>query len=401
MVQKKKSWVRWVIIACVGLGILWFANNKFFSVPEAPQLITVTVQRGDLEDAVLASGTFEAFKQVSVGAQVSGRVLTLHVDLNDQLKTGDLVAEIDSLTQQNRLKNAQAALTVVQAKLEAEKAALAKAKLEYDRQVRLRRTDASSKSDFEAADAQYKSVQANIKALQAQLDQAEVDVNTAQVDLGYTSITSPMDGTVVAIVTKEGQTVNANQTAPTIIKVADLSTMTVKAEISEADVTRVRAGQRVYFTILGEPNRKFDAVLRAIEPAPESIVSESVSSSSSSSNAAVYYNGLFDVPNTEGTFRISMTAEVNIVRDEAKNTLIIPSAALLTDPKTKRNYVRVKTASGGVEERNVRVGINNRVSAQILEGLNEGDEVVLGDSSLNIPSMRGVGLGGGGSRGPR
>lgn len=399
MDHKKKSWVRWIILTCIALGLLWLAKSYFWAEPEAPQLITVSVKRGDIEDTVLASGTFEAVKQVSVGAQVSGRVLILHVDLNDQVKTGDLVAEIDSITQENRLKNAEAALTVVQAKLEAEKASLAKAKLEYERQVRLRSSDASSKSEYEAADASYKSVQANIKALQAQLDQAKIDVDTARVDVGYTKITSPMDGTVVAIVTKEGQTVNANQSAPTIIKVADLSTMTVKAEISEADVTRVKPGQPVYFTILGEPNKKFDASLRAIEPAPESIVSESVSSSSSSTNSAVYYNGLFDVPNPDGKFRIDMTAEVNIVRDAAKNTLFIPSAALQTDPKTKENYVRVKTALGEVEERSVSIGINNRVSAQVLDGLQEGDEVVLGDSSLNVSTTRVGGMGGGG--GPR
>ncbi|MGL4667113.1 MAG: efflux RND transporter periplasmic adaptor subunit [Saezia sp.] len=401
MAKKNKSWVRWIIVACIVPLALWFGKNYFFKAPDAPQLITAAVKRGDIEDTVLASGTFEALKQVSVGAQVSGRVLTLHVDLNDQVKEGELVAEIDSVTQQNRLKNVESALSVIQAKLEAERASLAKAKLEYDRQVKLRRSDASSKSEFEAADAQYKSVQANMKALQAQLNQAKIDVDTARVDLGYTKITSPMDGTVVAIVTKEGQTVNANQSAPTIIKVADLSTMTVKAEISEADVTRVKAGQQVYFTILGEPNKRFDAVLRAIEPAPESIVNESVSSSSASSNAAVYYNGLFDVTNPDGKFRISMTAEVNIVRDAAKDVLLIPSSALQRDPNTKTYFVRVKTASGGVEQRDVTVGINNRVSVQILEGLKESEEVVLGDSSLNAPASGGLRMGGGISGRPR
>lgn len=394
MARKKKSILRWVIIGLLVPAVLYFARGLFFSTPPAPQYITATVMRGDIEDTVLASGVFEASQQVSVGAQVSGRVVQLHVALNDQVAAGDLVAEIDSLTQQNRLKNAQAALTVALARLEAERASLAQAKLEYERQQRLRQSDASSRSAFEAAQAQYLSIQANIKALQAQIDQARIDVDSAKLDLGYTQITSPIDGTVVAIVTKEGQTVNANQTAPTIIMVADLSVMTVKAEISEADVIRVHPGQRVYFTILGEPDKRFEAVLREIEPAPESIASESVSSSASSTRSAVYYNGLFDIDNPDGKFRIAMTSEVYIVRAEAKDVLQVPSAALQRDVKSRRYYVRVLQADGEIVDRDVEVGINNRVSVEITSGLTEGESVVLGDSSRIDPSTstrRGMG----------
>lgn len=395
MARKKKPVLRWGIIGVLVLGALYVAKGMFFSEPPAPEYITAAVTRGDIEDTVLASGVFEASQQVSVGAQVSGRVIRLHVALNDEVAAGELVAEIDSLTQQNRLKNAQAALTVALARLEAERASLAQAKLEYERQQRLRQSDASSRAAFEAAEAQFLSIQANIKSLQAQIDQARIDVDSAKLDLGYTQITSPIDGTVVAIVTKEGQTVNANQTAPTIIKVADLSVMTVKAEISEADVVRVHPGQRVYFTILGEPDKKFEAVLREIEPAPESIASESSNSlGSSSSSSAVYYNGLFDIDNPDGKFRIDMTAEVYIVRDEAKDVLQVPSAALQRQGQSRQYYVRVLEDDGTIVNRDVEVGINNRVSVEIVSGLTEGEQVVLGDSSRIDPSTstrRGMG----------
>ena len=128
-----------------------------------------------------------------------------------------------------------------------------------------------------------------------------------------------MDGTVVSLEVEVGQTVNASSSSPTIVKLANLDNMVVKAEISEADVPRVVPGQKVYFTILGDPNTRIDATLRAVEPAPDSISSDSTASSSSST--AIYYNGLFDVANPDHKLRISMTAQVTIVLDQADNVL--------------------------------------------------------------------------------
>ena len=198
-----------------------------------------------------------------------------------------------------------------------------------------------------------------------------------------------MDGTVVAIVAEEGQTVNANQSAPTIIRLADLDTLTVKAQISEADVVKVKAGQTVYFTILGDPDKRYYATLRAIEPAPDSIKTET---SSSSTSTAIYYNGLFDVPNPDGELRIDMTAQVYIVLEQAKNALNIPAAAITK--KAGKTTVRVLNAAGEPEQREVNIGLNNRVDAQVLSGLKAGDKVLLGgESGLETQSR-------GGRRGP-
>jgi macrolide-specific efflux system membrane fusion protein len=185
-----------------------------------------------------------------------------------------------------------------------------------------------------------------------------------------------MDGTVVAIVTEEGTTVNSLQQAPTIVKLARLDVMQVKAQISEADVTKVKVGQTVYFTILGDQTKKYYARLATVEPAPESIkTSDSVTSSSSSTATAIYYNGLFNVPNTDGKLRTSMTAQVYIVLADAKNVLTIPSSALTGD------MVRVMTKNGKIEPRRVRIGVNNNVQAEVLSGLAEGDQVVVAEAT--------------------
>jgi len=221
-----------------------------------------------------------------------------------------------------------------------------------------------------------------VAALQAQVTQAGIAVNTAEVNLGYTKILAPIDGVVVATVVQEGQTVNANQSTPTIIKLARLDTITVKAQISEADVVRVKPGQKVYFTILGSPEKRYTTTLRTVEPAPDSIATDTTSSTSSSTSTttAIYYNGLLDVPNTDGALRISMTAQVYIVLAEAKGAITIPSSALGERDRQGMSTVRVLDDEGRAVQRKVRVGINNNVSAQILEGLAAGDKVVVGEA---------------------
>jgi len=394
MLQRLSSWrkrpFRLLVIAAVLACIAWFGWKTFFPAPKPPQYVTAPVTRGDLEDAVLASGTLQAFKQVSVGAQVSGQIRTLAVKLGDRVAKGDLIAEIDSMTQQNALRNAEAALNNVQAQLAAQQATLVQAELNFRRQQQLLAGEAGSRLDLEAAQASYDTAKATATALKAQIVQAGVTADTARVNLGYTRIVAPIDGMVVAIVAQQGQTVNANQTTPTIVKLAQLDTMTVKSQISEADVVKVKSGQKVYFTILGEPDNRYFATLRTVEPAPDSILTDTTASSSSSSTtstAAVYYNGLFDVANPEGKLRISMTAQVSIVRGEARGALTIPASALGQRGKDGRYGVRVVGADGNAERRTVKVGINNNVSVEVTEGLAEGDRVVLGDASARDPSQ--------------
>jgi macrolide-specific efflux system membrane fusion protein len=442
-----------LIMAAV-IAIALIAAGWYFLKPkeQPPQYITAEVTQGDIESSVLATGILEATKMVSVGAQVSGQVRKMYVELGDQVKQGQLIARIDSVRQENDLKTAEASIKNQMAQLAVRQANLAKVEAEYNRQKAMYAQDATSRSELESAFANYKTAQADITAINAQIEQSRLTLATAKEDLGYTQIVAPMDGTIVAIVTEEGQTVNANQSAPTIVKLAKLDTMTIKAEISEADVMKVEEGQTVYFTTLGNNEKKIYAKLRQVEPAPNSINTDS-NTSSSSSSSAVYYNALFDVPNEDGKLRIDMTAQVYIVLDEAKNVLTIPAAAiqgsnrspranrgeargegsrgegspashpeaesaqgnrpagerparlnlseaelaLIEQGKAQRGMVRVLQADGTAKPTPVLIGLNNRATAQVLKGLKRGDQVVIADGSdtSNDAAKRG-----GNSRGP-
>lgn len=391
MKTTKKQYFRYLLIAAALVGVAVAIKLLFFSTPPAPQFATAEVVRGDLESTVLATGTIEAYKLVSIGAQASGQLKSLKVELGDEVKAGQLLAEIDSMTQQNALRNAEAVLETRRAQRAAQVASLKQAEREFERQKYMLAKEASSRQDYDAAEAALGSIKAQIAAIDAEIKQAGITVDTAKVNLGYTRITAPMDGTVVAVIAKEGQTLNANQQAPTILKLAQLDTLTVKAQISEADVIRVKPGQEVYFTILGEPDNRIHAKLRSVEPAPDSISAESSTSSagsaSSASSSAIYYNGLFDVPNPDRKLRISMTAQVYIVLAKVKDAVLVPSSALRQGERGQA--VRVLNAEGEPERRRVKVGIDNNINAQILEGLKVGERVIIGGPSSGPGSQQG------------
>ena len=376
-------WLRYrkrVLLGAVALliGIGWLWPSLF---PEPVEFMTVPVTRQDISETVLATGSLEGRKQVNVGAQVSGQLQQLKVKLGDSVSKGQLLAVIDPVIPQNDLRDAEAALDNVLAQKQAKQALLKQYRLELQRQRAMRSQDASAQADLEQAEAALAQTQAELRALDAQTRQAHIKVDTAKANLGYTQISAPMDGVVIAIVTEEGQTVVSSQSAPTILKLADLDTMTVKAEISEADVIRVRPGQATRFTILGDPDTQYQGVMRAIEPAPESESSESSSSTTSStSSSAIYYNGLFDVPNPDHKLRVSMTAQVTIVLGESKQALAIPLSVLGQRLAGNRYEVQV-LVNDRPESRAITTGRKDSVHIEVLEGLSEGERLVIGDSA--------------------
>uniref|UniRef100_UPI0035C7284B efflux RND transporter periplasmic adaptor subunit n=1 Tax=Serratia quinivorans TaxID=137545 RepID=UPI0035C7284B len=355
-----------------------------FSLQSPPQAASVTapVRLGDIENAVLATGKLDAIERVNVGAQVSGQVKSLKVKLGDKVTKGQPIADIDDLPQRNDLRNAEAALNVAKADLQAKQALLKQAESRFKRQKRMLSDEAGSREDFETAEATLAATRAELIALNARIVQAQIEVDKKKVDLSYTRILAPMDGIVIAVITQQGQTVNANQSAPTIVKLAQLDVMTIKAQISEADITRVSQGQKAYFTIFSEPDKRYDATLRTVELAPESVMKDdsvsgsSSSSGSGSSNASVYYNALLDVPNPDNRLRIAMTAQVSLLLGEAKNALLVPIQAV---HKTADNKQQVQVLAGDnrLEMREVKTGITNNVDIQILSGLKAGENVVL------------------------
>lgn len=253
--------------------------------------------------------------------------------------------------------------------------------LAYQRQKQMYVKDASPLADLESALAQLESTRHDISSLDAQIRKAIIAVDTAKANLGYTRIHAPIDGTVISIDTEEGQTVVSNQSATTILNLATLDTMTVKAKISEADVTRVKPGLTTYFTLLGDSDTRYYGKLRAIEPGPVSSGSTtSGNSSTSSSSSAIYYYGLFEVPNPDNTFKVSMTTQVAVVLKQVKQALCIPLSALGVKQKDGKTTVRV-LAGEHAEIRLISTGISNNIQVQVLDGLKEGEKIIIGDSS--------------------
>lgn len=368
----------WLLPLCaLALLLAWRPQAK----APASDYITASAETRDLEQLIMADGTLKARKQVSVGAQVSGQIKKLHVTLGQAVKQGELLVEIDDLPQQNALKDALAQRDNLQAQLDSKEATLRNARLAYQRQRQIVARGLGSTADHDSAKATLDETLADIRALNAQRVQAEIAVDTARVNLGYTRILAPLSGTVVAMPVEEGQTLNASQSTPTLLKIAQLDTMTVEARISEADVINVWVGMPVYFTILGNSQRRFEGSLRAIEPAPDTINDDDTTSSSDSS--AIYYHGLFEVPNQDGQLRISMTAQVYLVVARLKDALVIPAIALQGD------QVRVIDDGGRISLRRVKVGLNNKVDAQILSGLSTGERVIVSEVNADQSNAAG------------
>ncbi|WP_324022159.1 efflux RND transporter periplasmic adaptor subunit (plasmid) [Pantoea sp. JZ29] len=382
MLSKKLSSLRikalTALLSMAVIAMLFFLMRS----PKEPEYVTIPVRKGKIDNSVLATGRIDAIERVNVGAQVSGQVKSLNVRLGDRVLKGQVIADIDDLPQRNELRNAEAALNVVKADIQAKQALLKQAELRFKRQNVMMRADASSREELESAEATLATTRAEMLSLRARLVQAQIDVDKKKVDLSYTRVIAPMDGIVIAIVTRQGQTVNASQSAPTIIKLARLDKMTVRAQISEADITRVTVGQKATFTIFSEPERHYEATLRTVELAPESVMKDdtlannSQTSGSGTSNAAVYYNALLDVPNPENHLRIAMTAQVKLFTGTPQKAFLVPVQAIQKVGGNKQ-HVRVLNDDGKVEIREVKTGITNNIDIQILEGLNVGEKVVL------------------------
>ena len=377
-----------IIAACVVLaGGGYYAWRTWFAAGDsANSLLTAAVTRGDIEDTVTATGTLQPKDYVDVGTQVSGQLKKLLVDIGAVVTKGQLLAEIDPTVYQSKVDADHAQLLNQQAQIADKQAQLALAQLQFARQQNLARDNATSKDALRIAEASQQSAHAQLDAFKAQMQQIESALHGDEANLGYTKIFAPMAGTVVSQAAKQGQTLNANQQAPIIMRIADLSTMTVEAQVSEADIPKLRIGMDVYFTTLGGDNRRFYGKLRQIPPTPTVV------------NNVVLYDALFDVPNPDRILMTQMTAQVFFVASSAKDAALVPLPALhqaavkgrtrggrgvtSTDPRSQfsggRALVSVIGSDGKAAEREVKVGVMNRVSAQITAGLEPGEKVVVG-----------------------
>lgn len=390
-----RKFLVWIAVVVVIAGGAGYAGWTYWAPTQAAvEPTTVFVERGDVEQTVLASGALQANSVTSLGAEVSGRIETLSVKLGDVVKAGDPIAEIDSVNQQNAVKSAEASLANMKAQLSAKQADLKTAQAALERADKLKQQNLLSDADLLTAQAALASAEAAIASLEAQISQSELAVESARLDLERTKITAPVGGTIVAVLVTEGQSVNAAQSSPTIVKIADLDTMLIKAQISEADITRVQPGQMATFTVLGDPKTKIQATLLSVEPAPDAI-STSDTGLSTSDNA-VYYNGIFSVANPDHALRIAMTTQVTIVIDQRKGVLTLPASALGSAGRDGLYRVGVfDPATAKVRMAEVKVGLNNNITAEIVDGLTEGERVVAG---ANVLSATRTGTGSGNNR---
>ena len=345
---------------------------------------TVAVARGDIESSVTALGTLQPRRYVDVGAQASGQIRTLHVEAGDEVRKGQLLVEIDPSTQQARLDAGRFSIDNLKAQLAEQQAQYLLAQQQNRRQRELAAAGATRAEDLQAADAQLKVTQARIDMYQAQIRQAQANLRSDEAELGYTRIYAPMDGTVVAVDAREGQTLNAQQQTPLILRIARLSPMTVWAQVSEADIGKVKPGMTAYFTTLSGGKRRWHSTVRQILPIPPkplahaSLGGGSPISAGSGVSQVVQYTVLLDVDNPDGALMADMTTQVFFVAGHASQVLTAPLAALDEGAGEGLRLAQVLGKDGKVEQRQVRIGLSDRLRVQVLDGLDEGERLVIG-----------------------
>ncbi|MCR6476696.1 efflux RND transporter periplasmic adaptor subunit [Variovorax sp. ZS18.2.2] len=368
-----------LLLAAIGGGLLWARRpaTAFESVP---------VVRATIESSVTALGVLQPRRYVDVGAQVSGQILRLQVQPGDVVTKGQLLVEIDPSVQRATVDAGRASLAGLRAQLADQRAQHRLAGQQHARQRQMASDGATREEDVQGAEATLASAAARIDNLDAQIAQTQATLKADEARLGYTRIYAPMTGTVVSVEAREGQTLNATYQTPSVLRIADLSSMTVWSEVSEADVRRVKAGMPVYFTTLGADQRRWQGTVRQLLPAPPTPApkaggSESGATPSAAGNKVVVYTALFDVDNADGALMPQMTAQVAFVEASAKDVAAVPAAALVpvAGGGSDRFTARVLRDDGTHEIRPLRIGVRNRVLAEVVHGAQVGDRIVTGD----------------------
>ncbi|MFA7084344.1 MAG: efflux RND transporter periplasmic adaptor subunit [Arcobacteraceae bacterium] len=370
--MKRKILFTLSVLIVLGIGYTLYINLNSSEKGNSKPIV-VKVIKGNIENLVTSTGTINPKDYVDVGTQVSGQLEKLYIELGDVVKKGDLLGQIDVTVFKAKVDQSKAQLKYQEAQFKERKAQLELAKTNYTRQKELYKELATSLENFENAKLNYDSSLAQIEMIQAQIEQSRSSIQADEANLEYTRIYAPMDGTVVSISAKQGQTLNANQNAPVILQIADLSTMTVKAQVSEADINKLQKNMHVYFKTLGN-NKRWHSTLDKIEPTP------------TVENNVVLYNVLFDVQNQNGQLMTYMTTQVFFVLDQAQNALLVPINAI-NGNENSYTIKRVES-NGNIKEYPIKIGVKNRVQAQILEGVNENDSILLNSSSKAQPPSR-------------
>ncbi|WP_269564046.1 macrolide transporter subunit MacA [Kosakonia radicincitans] len=359
----KRRTVFIVLAVVILLAVFWLWGKLNAPVVQYQTLI---VRPGELQQSVLAAGKLDALRKVDVGAQVNGQLKTLLVNIGDKVKKDQLLGVIDPDQAENQIKEVDATLMELRAQRRQAQAELKLAQVTLARQQQLVKRNLISRQDLDTSATDVAVKEAQIGTIDAQIKRNQATLDTAKTNLDYTRILAPMAGEVTQITTLQGQTVIAVQQAPNILTLADMSTMLVKAQVSEADVIHLKPGQKAWFTVLGDPGTRYEGVLKDILPTPEKV------------NDAIFYYARFEVPNPQGILRLDMTAQVHIQLNGLKNVLTIPLAAL-GDPVGDNRYKVKVLRNGETREREVMLGARNDTDVVVVKGLDAGEEVVIGE----------------------
>lgn len=361
------------ILFIVGLIICGVAGWVYFNSDDAVSYITEPVKRQDIRKVVNAAGEVRAIELVTVGAQVSGEIEKLYVSVGQKVKKGDLIAEIDSTTQQNEVDTQKARLNSYQVQQASAEISLKIAERQYQRMQQLYKQNAASSEELENAEDTYELAKAKVAETDAALKETTIALSTAETNLGYTRITAPLDGTIVSVPVKQGQTVNAAMNTPAIVQIADLSTMEILIEISEGDIANIKPGIRVDYSVLADLNNVYETTLESVDPGLTLLTNAEYTEVVGSSEA-IYYYGRLIVPNEDGLLRIGMTTQNVLYVDSAENVLTVPVIALKGSGED--TYVEVLTEAG-VRQRPVETGVSDGLNIEIKNGLIVGDEVII------------------------
>lgn len=367
-VTHRKSWLALVaLLAVAGIGsYLWLKPGPVDQKNQA----TVSVIVDDIEENVTAQGKLEAKEYVDVGAQVTGQLQKLYVDIGDNVTTGQLLVEIDPRVYAARVQADEANIKNLQAQLAGQQAEVVFSRQQYERNRELMKSNGVSEQDFQNSEFNFKKAVAIADSIQAQIEQVQSTLSGDRTNLGYTKIYAPMDGTVVTRTARLGQTLNANQTTPLIMQLAKLDAMTVRAQVAEADVTRLKPDLPVYFTTLGSGDRRWYGKVRQILPSPEVV------------NNVVLYNVLVDVDNRDRQLMSGMSTQMFFVLGSAKQVPLMPVSALgarqpEADNDKGRAYRVREVTDDGVQEKTVHVGLRTRRFVELRDGVEVGAKLLM------------------------
>lgn len=372
MKRKKILYVTTAILFFLILIYLFFirSSNKI-------SYLTEPVRLGNIEKTIIATGTVRSNNRVEVGAQASGKITNIAVEVGQKIKKGDLLINIDSMTQQNSLDNAKSRLASYEAQLNSKKIQLEVAQSFFKRVKNLYNIKSASFDSYEEGRKNLAVAKANVKEVEELIKQAKIDVNIAETNLSYTTIVSPIDGVVISIPVSVGQTINSSQTAPTIIQVADLTTMLIKPEIPEGDITLVSPGMKVDFTTLSNPNYIYKSEIISVDPVPTTLIDNEYKESVSDTSAVYYYANIV-IDNSDNLLRIGMTTTSTIKVATAEDVLIVPTIAI--SEKKGGYFIKILENNKAVEKK-IEIGIRDDFNTEIKNGLKKGDEIIL--SQLN------------------